>query len=407
MKLKLLAKDTAVYGMSDLSTKLLAFAAFPLLAAALSPTAYGSLELVVTAIGLLGLLVNFGLNNAVQRYYWDDAPSTSPRATIVSTGLTAQVLLGISIFIAGLLALPWLGLTEEQLPLIGRIGLAAALMLLVLQQWNQYVLDVLRLHFAPWRYLAASLASRVATTAAALVVVLGMGLGLDGLLVAQAAVALLALPLGLMMIRKDLAPVFDTRLAKKLMSFGHPFIYVGLAYWLLTSMDRWMLAAMSTVEDVGVYSVASRYASAVLLVSGAFGQAWSPASFRLRSEEPTRYRAVFGQVLLLLFSLTMAVGCGLMLFAGEVIALTMPEEYAGAAVPMAVLVFGLVLQSTSQVTATGISIEQKTHLFARIMWLAAAVNFGLNLLFIPKHGATGAAWATTLSTRSCPRRTSS
>src|SRR5687768_3386678 len=109
MKLKLLAKDTAVYGMSDLSTKLLAFAAFPLLAAALSPTAYGSLELVVTAIGLLGLLVNCGLNNAVQRFYWDDAPSTHSRATIVSTGLTAQVLLGISIFIAGLLALPWLG----------------------------------------------------------------------------------------------------------------------------------------------------------------------------------------------------------------------------------------------------------------------------------------------------------
>lgn len=397
MKLGILVKDVVVYGATDLVTKLLAFIALPLLAAALAPAAYGSLELVMTMVGLCGLLVNFGLNNAVQRFYWDEAVIAHDRTTLVATGLVAQLILGCVAALVGLLALAWWNADAVWLPALGWPGQIAAVALIALTQWNQYALDVLRLQFAPWRFLVASMTSRVGGTAAALWVVLGLGLGLDALLVAQALVAALALPLGLAMIRKDLALKFSSDLARELLRFGHPFIYAGLAYWLLTSMDRWMLAAMSSVEEVGVYSVASRYASVMLLLSGAFGQAWSPVSMRLRTEQPEHYRYLYGQILQTLLALMMAVGVGLALFAGEIVNLTLPPAYAGAAMPMAVLALGLVLQSTNQVTASGISIARATYIFARLMWITALINFVLNLLLIPALGATGAALATTVA----------
>jgi O-antigen/teichoic acid export membrane protein len=93
----------------------------------------------------------------------------------------------------------------------------------------------------------------------------------------------------------------------------------------------------------------------------------------------------------------LAVGGGLALFSGEVIGLFMPHAYLSAALPLAILCFGTVLQSTLQVTAIGISLEKKVFLFARVAWLTAFINLVLNYWLIPLHGATGASVATLVS----------
>jgi O-antigen/teichoic acid export membrane protein len=162
-------------------------------------------------------------------------------------------------------------------------------------------------------------------------------------------------------------------------------------------MDRWMLAGMASVNEVGIYSVASRFGIAVFFVSTAFGQAWSPLAIKIRTEHPKKYREIYVNVMFALLLLMLAVGGGLALFSGEVIGLFMPPTYASAALPLAILCFGSVLQSTLQVTAIGISLEKKVFLFARVAWVTALINLGLNYFLIPMYGATGAATATLVS----------
>ena len=53
MVFRRLAKDSAIYGGADLVTKILSFFAFPIIAAALSPKAFGALELIFTVTALL------------------------------------------------------------------------------------------------------------------------------------------------------------------------------------------------------------------------------------------------------------------------------------------------------------------------------------------------------------------
>jgi O-antigen/teichoic acid export membrane protein len=227
------------------------------------------------------------------------------------------------------------------------------------------------------------------------VAVVILGFGIDGFLAAQALVLILTIPLALWLIRKDLQPrPIEFFQIKELVQFGYPFIFAGLAYWLFGAMDRWMLASMASVEEVGIYSVAYRFSSVVLFVSAAFGQAWSPIAIKIRTDHPDRYRIIYGQVLLLLLFIMLFVGGGIALFSGELIGLIMPTEYYASALPLAILCFGIILQSTQQVTAVGISIEKKTYLFARLAWLTAFVNFAANWLLIPSLGAVGAAWAT-------------
>ncbi len=398
MPFRRLAKDTAIYGGADLVSKFIAFFTFPIIAAALSPFAYGALELIATTTALLGLVMNCGLNNAVQRYYWDKDTLESQRPVIVSSGLAALMAFGVTAILVTLFALPALlpAVHHAKLPLTW-IALVAALLLMVFAQWQQYLLDVVRLHFAPWKFLTLSLISRVLGIVLALLTVVHWRWGVDGLLGTQAVVALAVLPLALWMVRKDLTVKIDRTWARKLVGFGHPFIYAGLAYWLFGSMDRWMLAAMSSVEEVGIYSVAFRFASLVLFVSAAFGQAWSPVAIKIRTDNPEGYRSIYAQVLLLLLFVMLLVGGGLALFSGELIGLIMPREYASSALPLAILCFGIVLQATQQVTAVGISLEKKTFIFARLAWLTALINLILNLILIPPYGAAGAAWATLFS----------
>jgi O-antigen/teichoic acid export membrane protein len=54
MVFRRLAKDSAIYGGTDFLTKLLSFFAFPIIAAALSPKAFGALELILTVTALFG-----------------------------------------------------------------------------------------------------------------------------------------------------------------------------------------------------------------------------------------------------------------------------------------------------------------------------------------------------------------
>jgi O-antigen/teichoic acid export membrane protein len=398
MVLRQLARDSAIYGGTDFLFKFIAFWTFPLIAAALSPRAFGALELTLTATALLGVMANCGLNNSLQRFYWDAQTEPLQRPVLVSSGLAALSVFLLVAMVVGVVAMMvysrWV--EDIQVPL-SWIGLLAGLVLMTGGQLVQYLLDVTRLHMAPWHFTGIALASRVMTVMAGLAAVVWLGWGLDGLLTAQALVMVATVPLAMYAVRKDITRRVDFATARQLVRFGHPFIYAGLAFWLFGSMDRWLLAGMSTVEEVGVYSVAHRFASVILFVSMAFGQAWSPLAIKIRTDHPQNYRVLYVDILIALLCAMLLLGGGIALFATEIVAWMMPVEYHEAGVVLAALALGLVLQSTMQVTALGISLESKTYLFARLSWLAAALNLLLNLAMIPELGALGAAVATSLS----------
>lgn len=398
MVFRQLARDSVIYGGSDFVFKLIAFWTFPLIAAALTPKVFGALELLLTATALLGMIANCGLNNSLQRFYWDAQTGVHIRPVLVSSGLAALAFLTlVAAFVGGFAALLLTRWSDAAFSLLGWSGLLAALVLMVAGQLVQYLLDVTRLHIMPWHFAAIAMTSRVMTALAGVVAVVWFAGGLDGLLVAQAVVMVLTIPLALYVVRSDLTLRVDMAIVRKLLQFGHPFIYAGLAFWLFSSMDRWMLASMSSVEEVGIYSVANRFASVILFVSMAFGQAWSPIAIKLRSDSPQTYRAIFVDIFLVLVCAMLLLGGGLALFTQEILSFLMPQEYKLAALPASILMLGLILQSTMQVTAIGISIENKTHLFARLSWIAATLNLVINLMLIPSFGALGASIATSLS----------
>lgn len=391
-------RDSAIYGGGDFFLKLIAFFTFPLLAAALSTAGFGLLELAMTVVSLGGILVRCGLNNAVQRFYWDQAVISAERSLLVSTGFFATLLFGIFFGVVAFLFLPSVfPLMNSGDVKMGLLGLLAIALLLSLTQWAQYIQDVLRLHFAPWSFLGFSFTSRALGAILSVAAVVYLGAGVEGVLFVQALVLILAVPFGVWLIRKDIVVKADAVWSLRLINYGAPFIFTELAYWLFSSIDRWMLASMAGVDDVGLYSVAFRFSSLALFVATAFGMAWSPYAVKIRTDYPLDYRKIYAQVLLIVLVVMLSVAGAIALFSGELLGLFLPPEYSGAATPLAILCFTTVLQASQQVTAIGISLAGRTRVFAYLVWMAALLNIGTNWLLIPSLGVVGAAWATVLA----------
>ncbi len=399
MIFKTLAKDSFIYGGADFATKLFAFFCFPIIASIISTSNFGIMELINTSIGLFGLFINCGLNNATQRFYWDPKVDIISQPSIVTSGFFSQIFFSLIFLFFGILFIPFFIplLIHYQLPLDYNTFIYL-LIIIGLTQLNQFILDVIRLHFKPILFLLLSLLTRVLGLGLGIYFLIKNKSGLDDFYAAQALILLITVPLGLWIIRKDFQiKSMDLKVIKKLLKFGYPFIFVGLAYWLFGMIDRWMLAFMTTTENVGLFSIAYRFSSILFFVSTAFGQAWSPVSMKIMRDYPNNYRKIYGDVLIVLICILLFFAMILALFSGEIISLVMPLKYNQSASPLIVLSFAILTQATLQITAIGISIEKKTHLFVQLTWIAALINLTLNWILIKSLGLIGSAYATLIS----------
>ncbi|SLM50305.1 putative Polysaccharide biosynthesis protein [Nitrospira japonica] len=391
-----LGKDVVLYGASDLLFKVLAFSVFPIYAYTFSVRDFGVIELVTAFSMLLTICCSLGLNNAVQRYYWDSDLTEEGKRRLVSTGLLFQSGSTIAVVAAAAICL-----YAVRQPIEEQYGMSWPLILfalagLVPSVALQYVLDVLRLQFVPWRYACVAFLKNAVGVGAGLVLILAFGFGVTGIFMGTAVAGLLAVPVGLWLIGKDLEFDFNSGVAQTLFQFGYPFIFSGLAYWALGSIDRWMIAQFSNMDEVGLYGIAFKFAAVVMFLNTAFGQAWSPWAMKVRADRPD-YRKVYSEVFSIWFLLLTLAGCALSLFAKELLILTTPERYWPAANILIVAVLGVVFLGTTQITAVGISLEKRTRIFAVSAWVGAALNVALNLVLIPRLGALGAALATTVT----------
>jgi O-antigen/teichoic acid export membrane protein len=390
-----LLRDGAIYGSADALSRVVAFVTFPIIAGVLSLDGFGLLELAMTLVTMGGVLVRCGMNNAVQRFYWDPLTTEDQRPSVVSAGLTITLVLGILLALLAYAFHPMvLSLGGARVAPLGAVGVLGLALLLPLTTWNQFLQDILRLHFVPWKFLGFSFLTRAFSAVLAAVAALMLHAGVGGILFAQALVLLVSFPLGLWLIRKDLTIRMSPVWTKRLLAYGAPLILTEAAFWLFSSIDRWMLASMVGAHEVGIYSAAFRISVLASFVAMAFGMAWSPYAVKLQSEYPNSFKDIYSEILVLLLLVMLTIGGAIALFSGEVIAVLLPVEFAGAAAPLCILALCVVIQATQQVTAVGISMSQKTHLFVYLVWAAAGINVLINLALIPQMGATGAAWAT-------------
>jgi O-antigen/teichoic acid export membrane protein len=167
----------------------------------------------------------------------------------------------------------------------------------------------------------------------------------------------------------------------------------ALVAWSFASADRVILGKLSTLEQLGLFAMATSAASILHLFHGALGQAWNPYAYMLYKERPEVARLLYGQVLTYILVGFGILSVGITAFADELLKVLATPQFYPAALAVGPLALGFMAYASVQVTALGISLAMQTKYLAICGWIAVVVNVVLNIVFVPRWGMMASSWS--------------
>ena len=192
---------------------------------------------------------------------------------------------------------------------------------------------------------------------------------------------------------------FDVSLIKILLRYGAPLVFVGLAGIILNAGDRFILKAITSDEEVGMYEWAARMSGVLnLFVVQSFQLAFTVIGLKaLGNGDGAFHRRIFRHYVV--WSGWAALGISILSYELTLLlnGLGASEHYLRSTqlvfpLSIGILIYGLFVVINNILYATS-----KTSLMSKNVILSALSNVGLNLVLIPQWGAGGAAIATVLS----------
>ncbi len=387
-QMRRLGRHSAVYGLGGVVSRVLAVFLLPLYTRFLDREDLGAVGLVVALTAVLVTILRLGISSAFFRFYFE-SKDPAQRRLVVRTSFwftMASATAGLAAGVA--LAEPvadLLGLTDADLVRAGFVGIWA--------QMNYEQLTALfRAEERSTAFVLASLANVAVTIGATVLLVVVWEQGALGVIVGNFT-GTLAVYLALLAVhREQLGLQFSRPLLREMNRFGIPLVPAALALIAVNFSDRFFLVHLAGLDEVGLYEIGVRIASAMVLLLTAFRMAWPAFAYSI--EDDGEARRTYAYVLTYLVAVASWLALALGLLAPWLVRLlTQPEFYAGERV-VAPLAFGGMAYAAYIVMAIGVGRAKRTQFNWLITGLAAVVNVALNLLLIPPYGMMGAAVAT-------------
>jgi O-antigen/teichoic acid export membrane protein len=390
-QLRRLGRHSAVYGLGGIVSRVLAVFLLPLYTRYLDREDLGSVGLVVALSAVLVTILRLGISSAFFRFYFD-SKDPAQRRLVVRTSFwftMGSATLGLA---AGLLlAAPvadLLGLDDPTLVRAGFVGIWA-------QMNYEQLTSLFRAEERSSAFVLASLANVFITIAATVLLVVVWEQGALGVIVGNFTGTLLVYLALLGVHREQLGLQFSRPLLREMNRFGIPLVPAALALIAVNFSDRFFLVHLADLEEVGLYEIGVRIASAMVLLLTAFRMAWPAFAYSIDDDGEAKRTYAFVLTYLVVVASWLALALGL-LAPWLVRLLTQPEFYEGQRV-VAPLAFGGMAYAAYIVMAIGVGRAKRTQFNWLITGVAALVNVALNLLLIPPYGMMGAAVATVVA----------
>jgi O-antigen/teichoic acid export membrane protein/glycosyltransferase involved in cell wall biosynthesis len=385
-----LARQSAIYGVGGLVSRILAVLLLPLYTSYLSTADYGKIETLVAATSVLVIVLRLGISSAFFRFYFDakddDGRTRVVRTSFWFTMVSATAGLIISVLLADQISqLLRLG-HERGLVIAGAVGLWAGM------NYEQLT-SLFRAEDRSVAFVAASLTNVLITVGATVLLVVVYHKGPLGVLVGNFIGTLCVYFVLLGYRRYQLGLEFDRKLFRAMNKFGMPLVPAALALWAVNFIDRLFIAVFKDQGEVGVYSVAVRVSSAIVFLMIAFRTAWPAFAYSISDDREARrtYSYVLTYVVYVACWMSLAFG---LLAPWIVHVLARNPSFHRAAEAVALLSFGGAAYMAYTVMAIGSGRARKTQWNWVIAGIAAIVNVVLNVILIPPYGMIGAAIAT-------------
>lgn len=396
-KIKLLAKDSLIYGISGVLSRLIVVLLVPLYTRIFVPADYAVINLINSTFILIGIVSVCALDSAAGRWYFD-SQETDDRKTTIASWFWVQLIFSIFLGLVLMISMPAfashvIGVEAKQLTPIWVL----ACLTLITNILPSIITTWYRLNRKPAATMLFTICQSLFTIISTIVFVVVLKLHLTGVYLALFLSSLLFSIVSLIQIHSWLnIRFFNKERISEMLKFSLPMLPASLAFWLMNYAGVYFLQFLNVDADqIGLYGVGAMIAAAISLVTGAFQQAWAPFAFSILDQPnaPKIYANVF-----LVFGIgTSFLVLSMFLFSPELLKVFTTAKYFDAAWVASILSINAVLIAFTNIASVGTSIKKNSTYYSAGVVLGAAATVIFFFLFIPVLGKEGAAISTVLA----------
>jgi O-antigen/teichoic acid export membrane protein len=383
-----------IYASGMVAQKLIGFVMIPIYTRYLLPEDYGVLELLTTTFEIIGIFTAMGLTASMTRYYYN-YKEIKDRNSVVSTAL-------ILAFFTYPLSLSCVFLFSENISIIvfGKDSYSDLLQIMIANflftSLLEFPLAYLRIKEKSVRFVVLSLIRFLIALSLNIYFVIILKLAVKGILYSGLITSGLLSTYLIAVTLRDVGFTFSLKKAKEMIRYGIPMAFSFLGGFILTFSDRYFLRVYSSLSEVGIYSLAYRFAGVIpFLIVTPFLQIWGPKRFELatQNDAETIFKKLFHYYAFGLISS----GLLLALFIKPTIFLVTTPLYYKAHDIVPILVISYIFYGFVFIANTGILISNKTIYLSFAYTISSIICMGCNFFLIRGYGAAGAAWATVIA----------
>lgn len=394
LTIKGLLKQTSTYGLFQLIQKVVAFAVIPVYTHFLTPSEFGTLDILYLLVWFIGIVGGSKLDAAFIRYYAAAKANNDVGDLLSSSVFTVATIATVFCVVAGLSAKPVLNFmySSKELPLAGfYLALAATWLQLV----GSLPLAYLRVRQEARLVGLISLFQSLGGTIIGLFSVTVLGFGYQGILYGLVASGIIQVVLTYRALFRRTALTLNYSYASTLLKYALPMLPAPMFMYLLNYADRYFLLRYWTLVEVGVYAMAYKFAMLInVAVMAPFGEMWGANQFALFEAGK---KQTYQSMALAYVSALCVIALCVIYFSYEVTLITFDESYHDLLSIVAPLSVGIAVWGIVPALDLGCQVRNKTWVRSLTTGVGAMVNIILNWLLIPILGLLGAALSTLIA----------
>jgi len=385
-RLKYLAKNTSIFAIGELGTKLINFFLVPFYTHVLSTEQYGIVDLIFTICTVIVPLVMFNIGEAIMRYALDEDADHNKLFSIATITIVFGCVISILV-----------------IPITGSF--------LIISQYSTYIYlyivlcatksvltSFLRGKEQLKLYVSSNLLNTFLIAVFNILFLACFKFGIEGYLsayiLAEACAVIFAFVAG-KMYRNLIHFTFDWILTKKMILFSLAVIPNSLLWWVMNSSDRIMVTAMCNVSENGILAVAYKIPSVLTMINTILMQAWKYSAIK---EKNSSDRDDFNNLMMKQFLRgSVLVAASMILMIKIFTKLLFAEAYYSSWQSSEFLLLGFVFMGLGTFIGTIYYVEKNMvgNMFSALV--GAVANLLLNYFLIPLMGAAGATLAACIS----------
>ncbi|HVP01734.1 MAG TPA: lipopolysaccharide biosynthesis protein [Solirubrobacteraceae bacterium] len=384
--LKRLAASGLAYQSASLLSGFLALFTLPLYTRHISRAGFGYAETLLTLVILTSIVLRFGMGEAFVRMWFDDEHPDRRRhlarttTSFVLVTTTCALLAGV--LLAGPLSRLILGRRDATLMAFGVFGIWAFTNL-------EVAYALLRVEERRRAYFVASSVNVLLTVALTVVLVVILGTGARGYVMGNyAASAIVLVGLWVFAVREHVGLPQARVALGPLVRFGAPTVPADAAVFLLNVVDRAYLLRVASPSAAGLYSVAIKLATVVIVLVRGFQLAWPPLAYSVADDAEAG--RVYARVTSAYVVFTGLLVAGFVLLGRWVVRLLAAPSFFGAHRALPWLALGWALYGLYLVLVSIAGRRKATIRTLPAAALGVVVNVGVLVWLVPTLGIRGA-----------------